>query len=83
MQRALRDGRTVLTHDLDFANLLAASGAGLPSVVIFRLRNMRPERVLDRLRAVVAGSELKLAGGVIAVVTESHIRLRHLPLEGS
>ncbi len=44
-----------MTHDLDFGKLLAFSSEKFPSVVIFRLKNMRPdnvnrfcERVIDR-----------------------------------
>ncbi|HEY57982.1 MAG TPA: DUF5615 family PIN-like protein, partial [Anaerolineae bacterium] len=39
----MREGFVLLTHDLDFGELVAASGARLPSVVVFRLRNMRPQ----------------------------------------
>ena len=55
MDKALNEQRSILTHDQDFGKLLAFSGEELPSVVIFRLRNMRPEnvnrfceRVIDR-----------------------------------
>ena len=40
--KARDEGRTVLTFDLDFGDLLAASGSALPSVVLFRLRNATP-----------------------------------------
>ena len=36
--------RVLLTHDLDFGELVAASGAKLPSIVVFRLANMHPDR---------------------------------------
>ena len=42
--KTLKEGRVLLTHDLDFAELLAASGGKAPSVIIFRLRNMHPDR---------------------------------------
>jgi len=45
LRKACDEGRVLLTHDLDFGELMAAGGAELPSVVIFRLRDMRPERV--------------------------------------
>jgi predicted nuclease of predicted toxin-antitoxin system len=69
-----------VTHDLDFTDLLAASGAALPSVVIFRLRNMRPEPVLARLLAVVSEHATDLEAGAVLSVTESLIRKRSLPL---
>jgi predicted nuclease of predicted toxin-antitoxin system len=45
VKMARREGYVVLTHDLGFSELVALSGAELPSVVIFRLQNMRPRNV--------------------------------------
>jgi predicted nuclease of predicted toxin-antitoxin system len=39
--KASEEGRILLTHDLDFGELLAASGGSLPSVIIFRLKDAR------------------------------------------
>jgi len=83
MQLAISEGRTVIAHDLDFANLLAASAALLPSVVIFRLRDMRPERVTARLLAVITAHATDLEAGAVISVSELQIRLRHLPLDAS
>jgi len=81
LQLAITEKRIIATHDLDFTDLLAASAAILPSVVIFRLRNMRPERVLVRLLAVINNFEADLQTGAVISVTESQIRKRALPLE--
>jgi len=83
LRLAIVELRTVVTHDLDFTDLLAASGAALPSVVIFRLRNMRPERVLARLLTVVSEHATDLEVGAVISVTESLIRKRSLPLTPS
>lgn len=45
LEKARREQYVLLTHDLDFGAPLAASGAKIPSVIIFRLRNMCPESV--------------------------------------
>lgn len=45
LERARSEKRILLTHDLDFSDLMAASSARLPSVVVFRLENMRSENV--------------------------------------
>ena len=37
LDRARREGRVLLTHDLGFGELLAAGGMRLPSVIVFRL----------------------------------------------
>ncbi len=55
----------LLTHDLDFGELMAASGMKLPTVVIFRLRDMRPERVSAYLGEIVSQYEAALEQGVI------------------
>ncbi len=75
------EGRVVLTHDLDFGELMAASGADLPSVVIFRLRDMRPERVNRYLEEIIEGYGELLERGVIMSVVEGRIRVRALPIE--
>ena len=81
LQLAIAEKRIIVTNDLDFTDLLAASAALLPSVVIFRLRNMRPERVLVRLLAVIKNFASDLQTGPVISVTESQIRKRALPLE--
>ena len=45
LERAQLGSRILLTAELDFADLMAASVAGLPNVIVFRLRHMRPESV--------------------------------------
>jgi predicted nuclease of predicted toxin-antitoxin system len=47
------DGYVLLTHDLDFSELVAKSGARLPSVITFRLRSMRPGNVNQHLYALL------------------------------
>ena len=38
LKKAREEGRVLLTHDLDFGLLIAASEASTPSIIIFRLR---------------------------------------------
>jgi predicted nuclease of predicted toxin-antitoxin system len=80
LAKALNEGRVILTHDLDFGELMAASGGKLPSVIIFRLRNMRPERVNAYLEQAIVQHETALERGAIIAVTERQIRVRLLPL---
>ncbi len=70
----------MLTHDLDFGELLAVSGAMLPSVITFRLRNMRPDNVLRHLRLVLELYAVDLEVGAFVTVTEGYARIRVLPL---
>jgi len=52
VEKAHQEGRIVLVHDLGFGELVAASGATLPSVITFRLRNMHPDRVNGALHSM-------------------------------
>lgn len=81
LEKARNEGRVLLTHDLGFGELLAASGSDLPSVVTFRLRNMRPDNVKAYLGRVLAECSDALEHGAIVTVTEAAIRVRGLPLE--
>jgi predicted nuclease of predicted toxin-antitoxin system len=49
LDKARSESRIVLTFDLDFGDLLAASGQRLPSVIIFRLANQTPSSVRARV----------------------------------
>jgi predicted nuclease of predicted toxin-antitoxin system len=81
LEKARKEGYIVLTHDLDFGELLAASGADLPSVLIFRLRNMRPENVSRYLFKIISEYSKNLESGAIITVTEGRIRMRDLLLD--
>lgn len=80
--KARDEARVVLAHDLDFGDLLAASGDALPSVIIFRLQDMRPANVNRHLSAVLKERSDELQQGAIISVTEGRIRFRLLPIGG-
>jgi len=80
LSKALNEGRIVLTHDLDFGELMAASQAYLPSVIIFRLRNMAADHVSRYLGFIVANYQERLEAGAVMSVTERQIRVRPLPI---
>jgi predicted nuclease of predicted toxin-antitoxin system len=80
IRKAVLEGRVLVTHDLDFGEILAASGDRLPSVITFRLRNMHPTNVNRQLDSIVANHQESLAQGVLISVTEGHIRIRRLPI---
>jgi predicted nuclease of predicted toxin-antitoxin system len=83
LEKARSEGSVVLTHDLDFGDLLAAGGTQLPSVVIFRLRNMHPKQVNLYLQNVITQHAKALDRGAIATVAEGGVRIRRLPLVAS
>jgi predicted nuclease of predicted toxin-antitoxin system len=81
IRKAREERRILLTHDLDFAELVAASQARLPSVVVFRLRRMHPENVNRHLRQVLIQHGTALEQGAVVSVSEGQARVRLLPLE--
>jgi len=80
LNKAKTEGYIVLTHDLGFADLMAAGGGVSPSIIIFRLRNMRPESVSRYLQKVLDRFGDELNNGVIVTVSEGNIRIRDLPI---
>ena len=81
LEKSLCEKRILLTHDLDFGELIARSRARLPSIIIFRLRNMSPEKVNLHLHEIISKHQDALQQGVIISVTEGQIRVRLLPIE--
>jgi predicted nuclease of predicted toxin-antitoxin system len=81
-QKAGREQRVVLTFDLDFGEILAASAGQLVSVVLFRLRNARASFVIQRLDDVLNQSSADLSQGAIVVVEDGRHRVRKLPIGG-
>jgi len=81
LEKARNEERILLTHDLGFGELVAASGARLPSVISFRLRKMHPERVNRYLHEIITQHREALEQGVIISVTEGQVRVRRLPLK--
>jgi len=78
--KARNEERVLLTHDLDFGELLATSGENLPSVIIFRLSDMRSENITRYLNGILAQQSQTLAKGAVCSVTEHKIRIRPLPI---
>lgn len=81
LEKARNENAIVLTSDLDFGDLLAASRAELPSVVIFRLDPpMTATKVNEKLVIVLGDHSSDLERGSIISVSESRIRVRRLPI---
>ena len=79
---ARAEGRTVLTFDLDFGDLMAANCERMPSVVIFRLWDERPVSVNPKLLDVIENRHDELVSGAIITIEDTRHRIRHLPLFG-
>jgi predicted nuclease of predicted toxin-antitoxin system len=78
--KAIAEGRTVVTFDLDFSEIAALSRSDKTSVIVFRLQNTRHEHVIGRLSAVLAESSAALERGAVISVEEDRHRVRNLPI---
>lgn len=81
MAWAAEHGCIVLTHDLDFSAILAATGGAKPSVVQLRADDVRPEAVGPRVAAALRQTARELADGALLTVDTTRNRLRLLPLQ--
>ncbi len=78
--KARAEGRVVITFDLDFGEIAAASGDEFASVIIFRLTIARPEHVIAHLHRVLTDSSNDLSEGAIISVDDARHRVRRLPI---
>ena len=78
--KAISEGRIVLTFDLDFAEIAALTGGKKASVILFRLRNTRTSHVIERLSTVLEDSLEVLGKGAVITVEETRHRIRYLPV---
>jgi predicted nuclease of predicted toxin-antitoxin system len=77
LERAREQGWVVVTFDLDFAELAAASGGRPAGVILLRLRSARLDKVLGRLLVALAAAGDALQAGAVMVVEEARLRVRH------
>jgi predicted nuclease of predicted toxin-antitoxin system len=78
--KAITEGRAILTADLDFGRIVALSREALPSVITFRLGDMRPITVNSVLASVLEKLEPDLATGVLVSIDDRAVRVRRLPI---
>lgn len=83
MRWARESGCVVFTHDLDFAALLAATGATGPSVVQVRCEDTRPASMGDAVVAALRAHESALGSGALVTVDPRRMRVTLLPLKRS
>lgn len=79
MRWAGENGFVVLTNDLDFGAILAATGGTSPSVVQLRSDALTPGAVGPVVLAAIRQAEQDLREGALLSVDAVHSRLRILP----
>ncbi len=77
---ALAEGAIVLTQDLDFGAILAASHADSPSVVLLRTQDSMPESMGANAIDLIRQHEDYLLSGALLILDTGKFRVRILPL---
>jgi predicted nuclease of predicted toxin-antitoxin system len=79
---AREHGFVVVTHDLDFGAILAATRAEAPSVIQCRTQDLLPAAMEDLLVSAILRYESELLSGALIVLDKQKARARILPLGG-
>lgn len=77
---ARQNGYTILTQDLDFGAILAASRGNKPSVVLIRSDDTSPEVVGATVAAALRDLREAVEAGALISVDAARARVRLLPL---
>jgi len=80
MKYASQHHFTVVTHDLDFGAILAATHAQGPSVIQVRTQDVLSQEFMSTLATTLRRFAPDLAAGALIVVDESRARVRILPI---
>lgn len=80
MAYATANDYVVLTNDLDFSAILAATHGEKPSVVQIRADDLRPEAIGMQVVAALKQMDAELEEGALLTVDPNRTRLRLLPL---
>jgi predicted nuclease of predicted toxin-antitoxin system len=80
MAFARANGYVVLTHDLDFSAILAATHGNKPSVVQIRAEDVSPEMIGEPVIVALRQMTDELDSGALLTIDPNRTRLRLLPL---
>jgi len=79
--RAAQEGRVLVSADTDFGTLLSLRREVRPSIILFRKSSQRqPEAQHKLLIKNLPAIQSDLEKGCIAVIEESRLRIRSLPI---
>jgi predicted nuclease of predicted toxin-antitoxin system len=77
---ALKNKRIVVSADTDFGTLFALNDSLKPSFILFKRSDKRPVILLELLLNSLEALREDLEKGAVAVLEDSRIRLRKLPI---
>ncbi len=80
MRFASENDFVVLTHDLDFGAMLAATHGEKPSVVQIRANDITPAAIGDKVIAALRQLAPDLEAGALSTIDPKRDRVRLLPL---
>jgi predicted nuclease of predicted toxin-antitoxin system len=81
MAYARQNDYVVITHDLDFGAILAATQGEKPSVVQIRADDVSPAAIGAHVILALKQMSMELDSGALLIVDPSRTRLRVLPLQ--
>jgi predicted nuclease of predicted toxin-antitoxin system len=81
LSTARKEGRVVVTADLDYPRLLALAGSEGPGLILFRGGNYSERQILELMARVMAAVPAQELSSSIIVVDRVRIRRRRLPIE--
>jgi predicted nuclease of predicted toxin-antitoxin system len=81
MRFAAENDCVVLTYDLDFSAILAATQGNKPSVVQLRTKDISIEAAGQKLCAALKQTESELKQGALLTLDENRTRIRLLPIK--
>ncbi len=73
----------ILTQDLDFSAILAATRREKPSVIPIRAADVSPEAASQVVIAAIRQMDVELEEGALIAVDPVRVRVRLLPLRAS
>jgi predicted nuclease of predicted toxin-antitoxin system len=79
---AKSNAHIILTHDLDFGAILAATGGKSPSVIQLRFQDVNPHHKKNLVIQVMQQFRQNLQEGALISIDEKRPRVRILPLNG-
>ncbi len=79
--QAQREGRTLITQDLDFSDSRRFTPGTHCGVVLVRLHSPSRLRLVERLEEVFQAEAVSEWAGCFVVVTDQKIRVRRTPKE--
>ncbi len=80
LAHAAAEDYIVLTHDLDFGAILAATNGARPSVVQFRASDLSPDTIGHHLIDALRRMEAEIEQGALLTIEPGRARMRLLPL---